>query len=213
MKKKATLGKADEEESVRGFYRLTDLTAGRSPAPRLYSGPAVEIEFGLFYKGGSSTAGEIFVTWEKGGAENVLRPRLHAHGDGFAALWQLRQVLRALSTRPNVSPDELCALLMRLGFTDFTVRETAWLAHAPSGSFFRIHEGFFETAPMSAGEDAAEPHTEEVTKVDYDEATRCGETDLVELRAIEVALRSGATSLDNLDEYKAGASGKHRRSR
>lgn len=199
---------SDEETPVKGFYRLTDLLAATAEPPRHYRGPAVEIEFGLFYKGGRGTAGEIFVTWDRVGADAALTPKLHAYGDAFAALWQLRQVLRVLSTRPNITPDELCAQLRRLGFTDFTVSDTPWLTHAPTGSFYRIHEGVFEAAPMSADESVTEPFEEEVSEVDYDAAAACGETDLAQLRAIEIALRSGAASLDDLTPYVSNGAGR-----
>lgn len=198
----------DEETPIKGFYRLTDLMAATGTPPRHYAGPAVEIEFGLFYKGGRGTAGEIFVTWDRVGADAALTPKLHAYGDAFAALWQLRQVLRALSTRPNITPDELCSQLRRLGFTDFTVSDTPWLAHESTGSYYRIREGVFEAAPMSADESVTEPYEEEVFEVDYDAAAGCGETDLAELRAIEIALRSGGTSLDDLTPYISKGAGR-----
>lgn len=198
----------DEETPVKGFYRLTDLLAATAAPPRHYAGPAVEIEFGLFYKGGRGTAGEIFVTWERVGGGSSLTPKLHAYNDSFAALWQLRQVIKVLSTRPNITPDELCARLRKLGFTDFTVSETPWLAHEPTGSFYRIHEGVFEAAPMSADVSVTQPYEEEVSEVDYDAAASCGETDLAQLRAIEIALRSGATSLDDLAPYMSKGTGR-----
>lgn len=198
----------DEETPVKGFYRLTDLLAATAAPPRHYAGPAVEIEFGLFYKGGRGTAGEIFVTWERVGGGSSLTPKLHAYGDSFAALWQLRQVIRVLSTRPNITPDELCARLRKLGFTDFTLSETPWLAHEPTGSLYRIHEGAFEAAPMSADASVTQPYEEEVSEVDYDAAASCGETDLAQLRAIEIALRSGATSLDDLAPYMSKGTGR-----
>jgi hypothetical protein len=199
---------ANEETPIKGFYRLTDLMAASAAPPRHYAGPAVEIEFGLFYKGGRGTAGEIFVTWEKGGADGALGPKLHAYGDAFGALWQLREVVKVLSTRPNITPDELCAQLRRRGFTDFTVSDTPWLTHEPTGSFYRIHEGVFEAAPMSADESVTEPFEEEISEVDYDSAASCGETDLAQLRAIEIALRSGATSLDDLAPYTSKGTGR-----
>ena len=197
----------DEETPVKGFYRLTDLLAATAAPPRHYSGPAVEIEFGMFYKGGRGTAGEIFVTWERVGGGSSLTPKLHAYNDSFAALWQLRQVIKVLSTRPNITPDELCARLRKLDFTDFTVSETPWLTHEPTGSFYRIHEGIFEAAPMSADASVTQPY-EEVSEVDYDAAASCGETDLAHLRAIEIALRSGATSLDDLAPYMSKGTGR-----
>ena len=206
----ARRARPDAETPVPGFYRLTDLMAAMPHPPRHYAGPAVEIEFGLFYKGGRGTAGEIFVTWERAGADGSLSPKLHAHGDSFAALWQLRRVIRVLSTRPNITPDELCERLGRLGFTDFTLSETPWLSHGPTGSFYRIRGGVFETAPMSADESVTEPHEEEAVEVDYDAAARCGETDLAELRGIEIALRSGATSLDDLTPYVSKGAGRAR---
>ena len=206
--RRGRIASSDEEMPVPGFYRLTDLMAAFPNPPRHYAGPAVEIEFGLFYKGGRGTAGEIFVTWERAGADSSLTPKLHAYGDSFAALWQLRQVIRVLSTRPNITPDELCARLRKLGFTDFTVSETPWLAHEPTGSFYRIHEGVFEAAPMSADESVTQPYEEEVSEVDYDAAASCGETDLAQLRAIEIALRGGATSLDDLAPYTSKGTGR-----
>lgn len=194
---------ADEEtgEPIESFYRLTDMTPRVEP-PRFYRGPEVEIEFGLFYKGGRGTAGEIFVTWQRAGERDELIPRLHVYNDSFAALWRLRRVLRSLSTRPNITPDELCAQLRRLGFTDFTLSVTPWVAHKPTGTFYRIHEGVFEGAPMSADERVNEPDDEESFEVDYDAATELYDAAYVErLRAVEIALRSGATSLDDLSPY------------
>ncbi len=199
---------ADEETPIKGFYRLTDLMAASATPPRHYAGPAVEIEFGLFYKRGRGTAGEIFVTWERVGGGSSLTPKLRAYGDSFAALWQLRQVIRVLSSRPNITPDELCARLRKLHFTDFTLSETPWLTHEPTGSFYRTHEGVFEAAPMSADESVTQPYEEEVSEVDYDAAASCGETDLAQLRAIEIALRSGATSLDDLAPYMSKGTGR-----
>jgi len=199
---------SDVEAPVKGFYRLTDLMAAFPNPPRHYAGPAVEIEFGLFFKGSPGTAGEVFVTWDRGGPDSALIPKLHVYGDAFAALWQLRAVLKALSTRPDITPDEFCALLRRLDFTDFTVSDTPWLPHEPTGTFFRIHEGVFEAAPMSADESVTEPHEEEASEVDYDAAASCGETDLAELRAIEIALRSGATSLADLTPYISKGAGR-----
>lgn len=199
---------ADEETPIKGFYRLTDLMAASATPPRHYAGPAVEIEFGLFYKGGRGTAGEIFVTWEKVGPDDTLSPKLHAHGDAFGALWQLREVIKVLSTRPNITPDDLCTQLRRLGYTDFTVSDTEWLTHEATGCFYRIHEGVFEAAPMSADESVTEPFEEEVSEVDYDAAASCGETDLAQLRAIEIALRSGAASLDDLAPYMSKGTGR-----
>lgn len=201
---------ADEEteEPIEGFYRLTDMTLRVEP-PRFYRGPEVEIEFGLFYKGGRGTAGEIFVTWQRAGGRDELIPRLHVYNDGFAALWRLRRVLKALSTRPNITPDELCAQLRRLGFTDFTLSETPWAAHETTGTFYRIHEGVFEGAPMSADESVTEPDDEESFEVDYDAATELYDAAYVErLRAIEIALRSGATSLDDLAPYMSKGTGR-----
>jgi hypothetical protein len=199
---------ADEETPVKGFYRLTDLMAAYPNPPRHYAGPAVEIEFGLFYKGGRGTAGEIFLTWEKSGPDGTLSPKLHAHGDAFGALWQLREVIKVLSTRPNVTPDDLCTQLRRLGYTDFTVSDTAWKTHPPTGCFYRIHEGVFEAAPMSADVRVTKPSEEESFEVDYDAAASCAETDLAQLRAIEIALRSGASSLDDLGPYISKGTGR-----
>ncbi|MFL6284466.1 MAG: hypothetical protein ACJ74Q_15080 [Pyrinomonadaceae bacterium] len=205
-------GDEEDEQPVEGFYRLTDMTARIEP-PRSYRGPEVEIEFGLFYKGARGTAGEVFVTWERAGSRDELTPRLYAYGDGFAALWRLRRVLRALSTRPNITPDDLCARLRRLGFTDFTVSETPWIAHKPTGCYYRIHESVFEGAPMSADESIAAPDDEESFEVDYDAATELYDGAYVErLRAIEIALRSGASSLDALEQYMSKGSRRDRTS-
>ena len=201
---------ADEEteEPIEGFYRLTDMTPRVEP-PRFYRGQEVEIEFGLFYKGGCGTAGEIFVTWQRAGGRDELIPRLHVYNDGFAALWRLRRVLKALSTRPNITPDELCTQLRRLGFTDFTLSETPWVAHKPTGTFYRIREGVFEGGPMSADESVTEPDDKESFEVDYDAATELYDAAYVErLRAIEIALRSGAASLDDLAPYMSKGTGR-----
>ena len=85
---------------------------------------------------------------------------------------------------------------------------TPWLTHEPTGSFYRIHEGVFEAAPMSADESVTQPYEEEVSEVDYDAAASCGETDLAQLRAIEIALRGGATSLDDLAPYMSKGTGR-----
>lgn len=199
--RRQTTVEEDGERPVAAFYRLTDMK-GRVEPPRHYRGPEVEIEFGLFFKGGRGTAGEIVVAWERMGPDRELTPRLHAYGDSFAALWQLRRVLRELSTRPGVTPDQFCALLLRLGFTDFTLSDTPWLAYKPTGSFYGIRDGIFVAAPMSADESVTQPYEEDVAEVDYDAVASFGGTDMVDIRAIEVALRSGATSLDDLSPYR-----------
>lgn len=200
-RKKKKTGDEGGEGPVAAFYRLTDM-AGRVEPPRHYRGPEVEIEFGLFFKGGRGTAGEIVVAWERMGPDDALTPRLHAYGDSFAALWELRRVLRALSTRPNVTPDQLCALLTGFGFTDFTLSDTPWLTYQPTGCFYAIREGVFVAAPMSADESITAPDEGEVMEVDYDAVASFGGMEMVDLRAIEVALRSGATSLDDLGPYR-----------
>lgn len=180
------------------------MTGGRGGFNRHFSAPLVEIEFGLFYREGG-TEGEILMTWQQAGSRTALIPRLHVYSDGFRALWQLRAVLADLAEKPELSPAEFCELLLPLGYTDLTLDETRWMAHEARGSFYRIHEGVFQTGPMSASVAGVRrrrgPYAEEIAAVDYEAAVRCGETDVDELRAVEAALRSGATDLDDLTKY------------
>ncbi len=185
---------------VKGFFRLSDMT--RFGVPRGHLDEVVEIEYGYFGQGGRGTAGEILVTWQSNDGGPRLSPKLHAHGDSFRALYRLRAVQRELADRPDIQPDEFCALLTELGFTDFTISDTPWVAHEPTGTFFAIREGFFVLAPMSADASVTEPHPEEVADVDYVTTSRAaGKAEAERLRSIERALRSGATTLDNLDRY------------
>ena len=185
------------------FFRLSDLT--RFGVPRGHRDEVIEIEYGLFGPGGHGTTGEILMTWQPNYGGPRLIPKMHVYGDSFGALYQLRVVLRELARKPDIQPDEFCSLLTRLGFTDHTISDTPWIAHEPTGTFFAIRDGFFVLAPMSvayAGGKTPEPHPEEIVDVDYETTLHAAGKDEVEcLRAIERALRSGATSLDDLGSY------------
>lgn len=193
------------EKFVKGFFRLSDMTRGGEYVPRnRFDAALVEIEYGLFGKGGRGTVGEVLITWHSSDGGRSLHPKIHAYGDSFDALWQLRAVLRGLAKKPNVGPDELCALLTRLDFTDFTISETPWVAHESTGTYFAIREGVFVLAPMSASPDVKEPHPEEVVEVDYDSTLYgAGAREAERLRTIERALRSGDTTLKDLKRYES----------
>lgn len=110
-------------KAIRAFYRLSSLPVNKQAqaiAPFAYES---EVVFGIFYPCGCCPEGfgEIFIRWYKTSPDGQLTPRLEVYGEGLRLLWKLRSVINAIWRKSTViSPDELCALLTKLGFKDLT---------------------------------------------------------------------------------------------
>ena len=119
---------------VRGYcHHAAAWYANNVPA-----GEAVDdVIFGLYHPGGG-TAGEMRMAWYPVG--DGISPRLEIWDEAWALLAQMPEVLAALASigaaqsaikqaprrrrdaNPEITPEQLCAVLERLGFADRTPR-------------------------------------------------------------------------------------------
>jgi len=84
-----------------------------------------EITIGMYYPGGGTT-GEFTIRWIRMSHKNV--PLLCVYNDAWDALWEFRDVLAELTgfDGRNVSPEEICELLLRCGIEDKTPVESPY---------------------------------------------------------------------------------------
>lgn len=84
--------------------------------------PADEVMFGMYDEEGY-TDGEMAVRWHNLGGK--LEPRLEVYDDGWAKLWEFRDVIEKMAqcNDRGISPEEFCNLLKGCGFKDLTLVE------------------------------------------------------------------------------------------
>lgn len=78
-----------------------------------------EINIGFYHPEGSTT-GEFYIRWYSLGNSNV--PCLECYDDGWDALWNFKDMLEKLAEidGTDITPLEMCELLVSLGIEDAT---------------------------------------------------------------------------------------------
>ena len=114
-----------EAPTIRAYYITSESWWGKEKMRLLAKERIVEeVTFGMFSAGGQGCDYELAMRWHT--LSNIPVPRLEIFQDSWAALEELHDVFKALAKLcgKRISPSEFAALLLRLGFTDHTKRET-----------------------------------------------------------------------------------------
>lgn len=114
-----------EASTIRAYYVTSESWWGTEKMRLLAKERIVEeIVFGMFSADGQGSDYELGMRWHA--LSGIPTPRLEIFQDSWAALEDLHDVFTALakSCGKCISPSEFAALLLRLGFTDHTKRET-----------------------------------------------------------------------------------------
>jgi hypothetical protein len=130
-------------KGIRAFYRLSDLPVNKEAqaiAPQSFK---AEIFFGIYFPSGGCPEGfgELSMRWYLHGSGDQLTPRLEVYGEALRLLWKMRSIINATwRVSSSISPDEFCALLLKMGFKDLTETLLPTPARQDSATAYLVKE-------------------------------------------------------------------------
>lgn len=107
----------DHTGCIRGYYRST-----KAYYAKKYPNENLNVMFGMYHPEGGSS-GEMQMEWQELGRDLV--PQLKVYDDSWSALGLFPDLIQELAQRDgqNITEDEFCSILDKLGFKDLTQYE------------------------------------------------------------------------------------------